>query len=52
MVVVTEPTGAAGHHAYAALSEIATPDEKIITIQDPVEYQVPRSQVPVNEERA
>src|SRR4029079_6187387 len=37
---------------YAALSEIATPEDKIITIEDPVEYQIPLiTQVPVNEQK-
>jgi len=53
MVVVTGPTGSEKTTTlYAALSEIATPDEKIITIEDPVEYQIPLiTQVPVNEKK-
>src|SRR5437667_3346692 len=53
MVVVTGPTGSGKTTTlYAALSEIATPDEKIITIEDPVEYQIPLiTQVPVNEQK-
>ena len=53
MVVVTGPTGSGKTTTlYAALSEIATPDEKIITIEDPVEYQIPLiTQVPVNEKK-
>ena len=53
MVLVTGPTGSGKTTTlYAALSEIATPEEKIITIEDPVEYQIPLiTQVPVNEKK-
>jgi type II secretory ATPase GspE/PulE/Tfp pilus assembly ATPase PilB-like protein len=53
MVVVTGPTGSGKTTTlYAALSEIASPDDKIITIEDPVEYQIPSIvQVPVNEKK-
>src|SRR6266851_1115552 len=53
MLVVTAPTGSGKTTAlYAALSEIATPEDKIITIEDPVEYQIPLiTQVPVNEKK-
>ena len=53
MVVVTGPTGSGKTTTlYAALSEIATPEDKIITIEDPVEYQIPNIvQVPVNEKK-
>jgi type IV pilus assembly protein PilB len=53
MVVVTGPTGSGKTTTlYAALSEIATPEDKIITIEDPVEYQIPLiTQVPVNERK-
>ncbi|MCM2257022.1 MAG: GspE/PulE family protein [Vicinamibacteria bacterium] len=53
MVLVTGPTGSGKTTTlYAALSEIATPEEKIVTIEDPVEYQVPGvTQVPVNEKK-
>ncbi len=53
MVVVTGPTGSGKTTTlYAALSEIATPEDKIITIEDPVEYQIPDVvQVPVNEKK-
>jgi type IV pilus assembly protein PilB len=53
MVVVTGPTGSGKTTTlYAALSEIATPEDKIITIEDPVEYQIPGiTQVPVNEKK-
>jgi type IV pilus assembly protein PilB len=53
MVVVTGPTGSGKTTTlYAALSEIATSEDKIITIEDPVEYQIPLiTQVPVNEKK-
>src|SRR5512134_3460545 len=53
MVVVTGPTGSGKTTTlYAALSEIATPEDKIITIEDPVEYHIPGIvQVPVNEKK-
>ncbi len=53
MVVVTGPTGSGKTTTlYAALSEIASPDDKIITIEDPVEYQIASIvQVPVNEKK-
>jgi type IV pilus assembly protein PilB len=53
MVLVTGPTGSGKTTTlYAALSEIATPEDKIITIEDPVEYQIPGiTQVPVNEKK-
>jgi type IV pilus assembly protein PilB len=53
MVVVTGPTGSGKTTTlYAALSEIASPEDKIITIEDPVEYQIPMIvQVPVNEKK-
>jgi type II secretory ATPase GspE/PulE/Tfp pilus assembly ATPase PilB-like protein len=53
MVVVTGPTGSGKTTTlYAALSEIATPEDKIVTIEDPVEYQIPLiTQVPVNEKK-
>jgi type IV pilus assembly protein PilB len=53
MVVATGPTGSGKTTTlYAALSEIASPEDKIITIEDPVEYQIPGiTQVPVNEKK-
>jgi type IV pilus assembly protein PilB len=50
---VTGPTGSGKTTTlYAALSEIATTEDKIITIEDPVEYQIPTiTQVPVNEKK-
>jgi type IV pilus assembly protein PilB len=38
---------------YAALNEIKTDEDKLITIEDPVEYQIRGiTQIPVNEKRA
>ena len=53
MVLVTGPTGSGKTTTlYAALSEIKTEEDKIITIEDPVEYQVPGiTQIPVNEKK-
>ena len=53
MVLVTGPTGSGKTTTlYAALSEIVSPEDKIITIEDPVEYQIPGIvQVPVNEKK-
>ncbi|HEY2325025.1 MAG TPA: GspE/PulE family protein [Thermoanaerobaculia bacterium] len=53
MVLVTGPTGSGKTTTlYAALSEIQTPDDKIITIEDPVEYQLRGiTQIPVNEKK-
>jgi type IV pilus assembly protein PilB len=53
MVLVTGPTGSGKTTTlYAALSEIVSPEDKIITIEDPVEYQIPGiTQVPVNEKK-
>lgn len=53
MVLVTGPTGSGKTTTlYAALSEIHNEQEKIITIEDPVEYQVKGVvQVPVNEKK-
>ena len=51
MFLVTGPTGSGKTTTlYAALSEINTGRDKIITIEDPVEYQLPGVlQIPVNE---
>lgn len=51
MVLVTGPTGSGKTTTlYSALAEINTPDQKIITVEDPVEYRMPGiSQVQVNE---
>lgn len=53
MVLVTGPTGSGKTTTlYAALSEIRTEEEKVITIEDPVEYQLPGiTQIPVNERK-
>ena len=53
MVLVTGPTGSGKTTTlYAALSEIANPEDKIITIEDPVEYQIASiTQIPVNEKK-
>jgi MSHA biogenesis protein MshE len=50
LILVTGPTGSGKTTSlYAALSELNTPDKKIITAEDPVEYRLPRlSQVQVN----
>jgi MSHA biogenesis protein MshE len=43
MVLVTGPTGSGKTTTlYAALSEINSPEKKIITVEDPVEYRLPR----------
>jgi type IV pilus assembly protein PilB len=53
MVLVTGPTGSGKTTTlYAALSEIKTEEDKIITIEDPVEYQLKGiTQIPVNEKK-
>ena len=53
MVLVTGPTGSGKTTTlYAAISEINTADAKIITIEDPVEYQLAGVvQIPVNEKK-
>lgn len=53
MVLVTGPTGSGKTTTlYAALSEIQNDEDKIITIEDPVEYQVKGiTQIPVNEKK-
>jgi MSHA biogenesis protein MshE len=51
MVLVTGPTGSGKTTTlYAALAALNTPDHKIITVEDPVEYRLPGiTQVQVNE---
>lgn len=51
LVLVTGPTGSGKTTTlYGALSELNTPDKKIITVEDPVEYRLSRiSQVQVHE---
>ena len=53
MMLVTGPTGSGKTTTlYAAISEINTGEDKIITIEDPVEYQLPGVlQIPVNEKK-
>ncbi len=53
MFLVTGPTGSGKTTTlYAALSEIRTEEQKLITIEDPVEYQLPGiTQIPVNEKK-
>src|SRR5882724_8816772 len=53
MVLVTGPTGSGKTTTlYAALNEIKTDEDKIITIEDPVEYQIHGiTQIPVNEKK-
>jgi type IV pilus assembly protein PilB len=53
MVLVTGPTGSGKTTTlYAALSEIKNEEDKIITIEDPVEYQLRGvTQIPVNEKK-
>lgn len=53
MLLVTGPTGSGKTTTlYAVLSEINTGVEKIITIEDPVEYELPGVlQIPVNERK-
>ncbi|MDX1632560.1 MAG: GspE/PulE family protein [Thermoanaerobaculia bacterium] len=53
MVLVTGPTGSGKTTTlYASLSEIQSSEDKIITIEDPVEYQLKGvAQIPVNERK-
>ena len=53
MVLVTGPTGSGKTTTlYAALAEIKTVEDKIITIEDPVEYQLRGvTQIPINEKK-
>jgi type IV pilus assembly protein PilB len=53
MVLVTGPTGSGKTTTlYAALNEIKSDEDKIITIEDPVEYQLRGvTQIPVNEKK-
>ena len=53
MLLVTGPTGSGKTTTlYAAISEINNGQDKIITIEDPVEYQLPGVlQIPVNEKK-
>ena len=53
MLLVTGPTGSGKTTSlYAAISEVNQGDDKIITIEDPIEYQLPGVlQIPVNEKK-
>jgi len=53
MVLVTGPTGSGKTTSlYACLSEIRSSEDKIVTIEDPVEYQLQGvTQIPVNEKK-
>jgi type IV pilus assembly protein PilB len=53
MILVTGPTGSGKTTTlYAALTEIQLPEDKIITIEDPVEYQIEGiTQIPINEKK-
>src|SRR5947209_3482393 len=53
MVLVTGPTGSGKTTTlYAALSEIRSIEDKIVTIEDPVEYQLKGiTQIPINEKK-
>ena len=53
MFLVTGPTGSGKTTTlYAAINEIKSPEDKIITIEDPVEYQISGiTQIPVNEKK-
>ena len=52
MVLVTGPTGSGKTTTlYAALNELNSPEKKIVTVEDPVEYRLPRiNQVQVHEQ--
>ncbi|MDO6566691.1 ATPase, T2SS/T4P/T4SS family [Alteromonas sp. 1_MG-2023] len=51
MILVTGPTGSGKTTTlYGALSELNSPNSKIITVEDPIEYRLPRiNQVQVNQ---
>jgi type IV pilus assembly protein PilB len=53
MVLVTGPTGSGKTTTlYAAINEIKNDEDKFVTIEDPVEYQLRRiTQIPVNEKK-
>ena len=53
LTLITGPTGSGKSTTlYGALSELNTGDEKIITIEDPVEYEMAGVlQIPVNEKK-
>jgi type IV pilus assembly protein PilB len=53
LVLVTGPTGSGKSTTlYAALNAVLSPDVNVVTVEDPVEYQIPGiNQVPVNAKR-
>jgi type IV pilus assembly protein PilB len=53
MVLVTGPTGSGKTTTlYAALNEVKSDEDKFVTIEDPVEYQIAGiTQIPVNEKK-
>jgi len=53
LVLVTGPTGSGKSTTlYAALNAVKTPEVNIVTVEDPVEYQIPGiNQVPINAKR-
>jgi type IV pilus assembly protein PilB len=53
MILVTGPTGSGETTTlYAAINEIKSDEDKIVTIEDPVEYQIRGiTQIPVNEKK-
>ena len=53
LVLVTGPTGSGKSTTlYAALNAVKTPEVNVVTIEDPVEYQIPGiNQVPINARR-
>ena len=53
LVLVTGPTGSGKSTTlYAALNAVRTPDLNVVTVEDPVEYQIPGiNQVPINSRR-
>lgn len=52
LILVTGPTGSGKTTTlYSALNELNSPDYNIVTVEDPVEFQIPGiNQVPVNKE--
>ncbi len=52
LILVTGPTGSGKTTTlYSALNEVNTPDENIVTVEDPVEFQLPGiNQVPVRKD--
>ncbi len=51
LVLITGPTGSGKTHTlYSVLSHMATPDKNVVTLEDPVEIQLPGiTQVQTNE---